>query len=258
MGAPSPPPAMFRSAAIIMCVHACVPSAPQTLLWVCVCRCKLLWMLDSESFALRRFSFTVDVFGDYDAKRPTLFVSGAPLRPCALRALRGLWGAVARSERGMAEARAESWHDGGRARGILVTFQPPSSPPPLLALLNARSTRSLCPSVRVCARARVCVCVCVCVRACVRVRVRMCVLSVLSVWSRVRAWPDFWLWEGEVAAELLRAIRAAHAPRAAADALLTAEAGCLHPLVPLVRACQPSTPAPLRSPPRRALSRVCL
>ena len=34
--------------------------------------CGLLWLVDSESFALRRFSFARDVFGSYLEARPTM------------------------------------------------------------------------------------------------------------------------------------------------------------------------------------------
>ena len=47
--------------------------------------------------------------------------------------------------------------------------------------------------------------------------------------ARPESWhDDFWIWEGRVVVELMRAIRAAHAPRSAADAVLTAEAGMLN------------------------------
>lgn len=59
--------------------------------------CKLIWVMDSESMALSRFSFA-QIFEDY-VRRPHLHVSGGPAPPCVTHALLQLWGVQPASHR---------------------------------------------------------------------------------------------------------------------------------------------------------------
>ena len=67
--------------------------------------------------------------------------------------------------------------------------------------------------------------------------------------ARPESWhDDFWIWEGRVVVDLMRAIRAAHAPRSAADAVLTAEAGMLSNPNPTPTSTPTPTPTPNPNP----------
>lgn len=106
--------------------------------------CELIWVMDSESFALSRFSFA-QIFGDY-IQQPRLHVSGGPAPPCATHALLHLWGLHSMPRRAHGaqtrfEARLDCWHDdfwiweGRHIRTMMAQMRRAHAPRALVDLL---------------------------------------------------------------------------------------------------------------------------
>ena len=113
--------------------------------------CGLLWLIDSESFAFRPFSFADDVFGRY-AAQPTIFLGG-PTSPtpaeCHMRSLFANWGMDPERRAGARFVRAldlEPFHDdvwiweGAIADDLLTSMRGRGSRSLAAVVLNSSSS----------------------------------------------------------------------------------------------------------------------
>lgn len=113
--------------------------------------CGLLWLIDSESFAFRPFSFADDVFGRY-AAQPTIFLGG-PTSPtpaeCHMRSLFANWGMDPERRAGARFVRAldlEPFHDdvwiweGAIADDLLTSMRGSGSRSLAAVVLNSSSS----------------------------------------------------------------------------------------------------------------------